>query len=165
MVAARARNRGGLGYSVDMAIANGIKHNKAGYSLQKANADNFAVQVLPKYSKPEAILETDRVLSPNQGLPKLVAAQIETIAGTHGNVWLRAVHGRIACTDKLVAPEGFLDPEYLSARSAGQAQALQVGLEYTVIHPAVFTKWPKLIDIGVAACNVRGHAETSETER
>ena len=60
----------------------------------------------------------------------------------HGNCFLRCVIGRSECAYNAIAPSGRLDAEYLGGRYPGLKQALQGGLEWSVIHYEVFERWP-----------------------
>ena len=160
-VGGHKKNRKGMGYSVGTAMMLGGKHVKVGYSYTKACAGNFGIHVTSEYAA--ASLAWNNTKSETQGLPPMASIFLEPIGGTHSNLFLRAVHAGIACDNITLAPQGTLDYDHIRLMSADLAKALD-GLEWNVINPKVFERWPQILEIGMDVLNIRGSSDVSEHE-
>ncbi len=149
-------NRGGLGVSVAQACTDGLKHCVAGYSFRKACDGAWAV----------ATLRGDEVIDAcaNQGLPPLLSSCGMSFGASHQNTFLRCVLARLEIQKGKLAPTGRLDPSWMMQKWPGLKNALESGIEWTFIHPAVAKRWPDIVRIGQKALNNRGTSEVSEIE-
>ena len=161
-VGAHHENRKGIGYQVSTAVSIGLKHIQAGYSYIKACFGNYAVHVNPEHAA--ASLRWNNEKGTNQGLVPMSSILLEPIGGTHTNVFLRAVLSLLECDNPTLAPSGRLDPEFLGSLSPDLARALSQGLEWTVINPAIFSRWPQLLQLGMDVLNMKHTSDVSELE-
>jgi hypothetical protein len=111
----------------------------------------------------EDILSWNIKMDKAQDAPEFVLPLGQSLGSGHGNYFLRCALAGKQCNYPLLAPNGYLDVDDLGSRSSDLAMALK-GLEWTMIHCAVFTRWPKLGDIAQKALNTKDHTEVSELE-
>ena len=155
-------NRSFQGFSAMQAVQNGVAHCNAGYSLDLANADNWALQPDPKLFL--QMIEENRALSAKQGLRPCGNLLVLSWAGTHNNVFLRAIRSGLACDSPKWAPTGFLQEDHISQKAADVGRALQGGLEYKVLHYSCYIKFGEKLRATCRLLNVKGQSEMTEME-
>jgi len=164
-VCVHPKNRGGVGLVKEKAVSLAAVHCEAGYSYSKACAGAFAVSMPPVGSCSfKQTQEANMKINTDQGLPPMAMCLGQSLGAGHGNCFLRCVIGKSACTNIDLAPSGHLDAEHLGNRHPGMKQALQGGLEWSVIHYEVFERWPLLADIAQTALNVKSMQDVNEVE-
>ena len=85
------KNRGGFGASVAKAIANGVKHCKAGWSYDKATQGTIAVACNQGTDNYNLWMECNSNLSQSQGLAEQERLVGVSFGGTHSNLRLCTV--------------------------------------------------------------------------
>jgi hypothetical protein len=164
-VCVHPKNRGGVGLVKEKAFSLAVVHCEAGYSYSKACDGAFAASMPPTGSPSfKQTQDANMKLNASQGIPNIAMCLGQSLGAGHGNCFLRCVIGRSECAYNAIAPSGRLDAEYLGGRYPGLKQALQGGLEWSVIHFEVFERWPLLADIAQTALNVSSTQDVNEVE-
>ncbi len=147
------------------AFANGARHCQGGWSLTKADVDNWAIQMVPGTKYYKDTLEFNKVhVWDIGGLNHVDTLFGASFSGSHGNTFLRGIISGARCDDEKIAPNGFLDETFLRGRHPGIGRALDNGLTWNIIKHEVFMMYPKVVSIGQAALNHKSTLEISEME-
>ena len=157
------RNRSGLGIVAPKCVSLGSANVANGYSYAMASRDAVASTTPPYKDRSNCNLKWNALLNQRQGLPSLNAPKGLSLGAGHGNGFLRLVNVGHPCSIAALAPTGYLDPVELGNKHAGLAQALK-GLEWRMIHYALFEKYPALADITQKALNSKNLQAVTEVE-
>jgi hypothetical protein len=150
-------NRGGLGVNLRQALSDALTHCTAGYSYRKACDGAFGVAADHNAKSDDSCV--------TQGMPPIETLWGLSFGASHQNTFLRAVLAKMEVVGlPKLAPGGRLDPKAMLQKWPSLKTALEQGLEWTMIHPAVVERWPDIVRIGQKALNHRGTSEVSEIE-
>ena len=164
-VGVHMKNRGGIGVVHSKAVSLGSANCENGYSIAMASKDAVASSTWSRDGGVIAEWEKfNDALNARQALPPLVAAMAISLGSGHGNAWLRIVNDKQACAIKSVAPSGYLDPNELAVKYPGIAEPLAKGLNWHVIHWAVFNRYKCMADICQKALNSKNMQVVTEVE-
>ena len=110
-------NRKGLGIHFTKCVSNAEVHCDEGYSYQKACEGAWAISTPPPPHDQRGKDFNTMLVATQPGLPPLERMIGESIGAGHQNGFLRAANAGSACYSKTLAPSGFLDKQYLNAKS------------------------------------------------
>ena len=156
------KNRSGIGLVAPRCMSLGSANIANGYSYSMACRDAVASST-PPYDGKSNWHAWNEQLNKRQSLPPLMDPKGLSLGAGHGNGFCRLANAKHPCSIKAIAPTGFLDPAELSSKHPGLGQAL-IGLEWRMIHYALFDKYPQLADITQKALNSKNLQAVTEME-
>ena len=163
------KNRSGIGVDAFGSQEHGDEVLKVGYCRKKA-ADATCVNRPPPPHGKELIECNIQLEQQAKGsIPPLKTLKAVSVGGSHTNTFCRQVKGEVKCLlDEPVAIEpdenGNLSYAKLTAGRPDFKDAVDNGMNWTVLHWGVPFAWPKLLDLIQEALNVVCASRQGEIE-
>ena len=156
-------NRSKFGVAGADSHVHGDKICQNGFSWKKAS-DATAIEADSQDIEEKQF--NDELSALSDGLiPILAMIKILSVGGSHTNMFLRALKARSrTCVERLMDETGHLNPDKVCVNNKKMKEALDKGLEWTIVHRDAPKVWPNLVDFMQKSLNTDARGGQSEVE-